>query len=73
MPDIKCPYCEEELYINHDDGYGYEEDKTFEQDCSLCGRTFTYTTTYKFHYNVSNQEDTMKGKPKGKPKGPKGC
>lgn len=24
--DIECPYCEKEFDINHDDGFGYQED-----------------------------------------------
>jgi len=33
MSDVTCPYCRDEQEINHDDGYGYEEDKEHEQDC----------------------------------------
>ena len=28
--------------INHDDGYGYEEDVTHEQECSNCEKTFVF-------------------------------
>ena len=28
MYDVECPYCGAEIEINHDDGYGYEEDET---------------------------------------------
>ena len=56
MPDIKCPYCQEELYINHDDGYGYEEDETFQQTCKHCDKTFAYTTTICFYYDAERAD-----------------
>jgi hypothetical protein len=33
MSDVKCPYCGTEQEINHDDGYGYDEGKYYEQEC----------------------------------------
>ena len=27
METVKCPYCGEEQYIDHEDGYGYEENR----------------------------------------------
>lgn len=50
MNDIKCPYCNEELEIDHDDGYGYSEDEVFEQECGKCGMNFIYTTSILFSY-----------------------
>ena len=54
--DVKCPYCGEEQEINHDDGYGYEEDGDYEQDCVHCGEAFNFTTSISFHYNVYCQD-----------------
>lgn len=54
MSDVKCPYCGEEQEINHDDGYGYEEGKDHEQDCS-CGKSFVFTTFISFCYDVECQ------------------
>jgi hypothetical protein len=50
--DVECPYCGEELEICHDDGYGYEEGKTFTQTCGHCDKTFTYTTSISFYYEA---------------------
>lgn len=47
-----CPYCNEELEINHDDGYGYEEYTIHEQSCSNCNKTFRYTTSISIHYKL---------------------
>ncbi len=56
MKDIECPYCEEWLEINHDDGYGYEEGITFQQECGHCDKTFTYTTGIIFTYNAEKAD-----------------
>lgn len=50
MSDIDCPYCDRLQEIDHDDGYGYEEDKLHEQECGDCGKTFTFTTGILFVY-----------------------
>lgn len=50
--DILCPYCKEKLEIDHDDGYGYDEDKTHHQRCTLCKKVFVYTTMISFDYDV---------------------
>lgn len=50
--DVKCPYCEKWQEINHDDGYGYEEDRVYEQECEDCEKTFIYTTSISFYYEA---------------------
>lgn len=50
MNDIECPYCGEEQDINHDDGYGYEEGATHNQQCEKCDKYFTYTTSISYYY-----------------------
>lgn len=52
MKDINCPYCQEDLDIDHDDGKGYEEDKLHEQQCRACGKYFTYTTSISYYYEA---------------------
>ena len=51
MSDVECPYCGEEQEICHDDGYGFEESKVHQQECS-CGRTFGFTTQISYDYEV---------------------
>lgn len=60
MSDTTCPYCDAEVEINHDDGYGYDECKTHQQDCRKCGKTFAYTTEISFHYETA-KADCMNG------------
>jgi len=50
--DVECPYCGIGQDINHDDGYGYEESKTFEQECIHCEKVFEFTTYINFSYDV---------------------
>jgi len=60
--DVECPYCGEDVEINHDDGYGYEEDRVFEQECSHCGKTFTYTTGIIYVY-TAEKAPCLNGEP----------
>lgn len=53
MSDIECPYCGYEQEINHDDGYGFEEDVKHEQECLSCKRNFAYTTSILFLYEAA--------------------
>jgi uncharacterized Zn-finger protein len=52
VKDIDCPYCGTDQEINHDDGQGYAEDETHEQECSDCGKTFVFTTRIMFLYEA---------------------
>jgi len=53
MNDENCPYCGAQIEINHDDGYGYEEDQTHQQECSSCGKIFIYTTSIHLYYELN--------------------
>lgn len=52
MEDINCPYCDAAQDINHDDGYGYDQSVTHEQQCYKCKKTFAFTTSISFNYDV---------------------
>ena len=56
MSDIECPYCDHEQEVNHEDGYGYEEDQTYQQQCSNCDRIFVYTTSIIFSHNAAKAD-----------------
>ena len=62
MKDINCPYCDFAQDINHDDGYGYEEGVFFEYECNNCGKTFVFTTSISFNYEV-DKADCLNGSP----------
>ena len=47
-----CPYCDEAIEIDHDDGYGYEEDEIFEQECKHCNKVFKYNTDIIYVYTL---------------------
>ena len=52
----KCPYCKELVEINHDDGYGYSEGQTYQQECDNCEKTFVYETVVTFDYYLDKAE-----------------
>jgi len=56
MSDIESPYCGTEQEINHDDGFGYEEDIFHEQECNSCAKTFVFTTSIHFYYTASKAD-----------------
>lgn len=54
--DVECPYCGVGQEINHDDGYGYEEDRRHEQQCSDCDKTFVFTTSISYYYEAEKAD-----------------
>lgn len=48
--DLECPYCEKELEICHDDGFGYEEGVKHKMQCDGCGKHFVFETSISFYY-----------------------
>lgn len=56
MSDVNCPYCDHPEEINHDDGYGYAESETHNQECSKCEKTFVYATFISFHYEAEKAD-----------------
>ncbi len=56
MSDVKCPYCEGDIEIDHDDGYGYEEGEIHNQECGKCGKIFVYTTSILFYYDLEKAD-----------------
>ena len=50
MNDMACPYCGEGVKINHDDGFGYEEDTPHETECPHCGKMFVFYTYVSYTY-----------------------
>jgi len=50
--DAECPYCGKGVEICHDDGYGYDEETIYAQECPHCDKEFAYTTSISFHYET---------------------
>lgn len=64
---IECPYCGCGQEINHDDGYGYEEDTYHQQECHNCEKIFSFTTSIVLHYEASKCDCQNGGDHKWKP------
>lgn len=65
--DIKCPYCEHEQDICHDDGYGYEESIAHQQQCGKCNKHFVFYTSISFYYEVEKADCLNGGEHDWKP------
>lgn len=65
--DLECPYCGEYQEVNHDDGYGYEEDVIHQQQCRNCDKHFTFTTSIIYYYNAAVADCLNDGEHKWKP------
>ena len=50
MSDLNCPYCNEELDICHDGGFGYEENVDHQMECDKCSKSFVFQTSISFNY-----------------------
>lgn len=48
--DMRCPYCDTECEVCHDDGAGYSEDEKHRQWCGSCDKQFIFTTAISFDY-----------------------
>ncbi len=60
--DLECPYCCADLNVNHDDGFGFEEDVAHEMDCHECQKTFTFQTSISYSY-APKKADCLNGSP----------
>ena len=60
--DLECPYCHAGLEINHDDGFGYEENVSHEMECDNCGKSFVFTTSISFYYEPHKADCLNDGK-----------
>lgn len=60
MSDVKCPKCGIYQEINHDDGYGYQEDENYEQSCTSCDYEFKFLTSISYNYEVLCQDTDHK-------------
>lgn len=56
MSDINCPYCDAGLEINHDDGFGYDEDILHQQECDKCRKYFVFRTSISFNYEAEKAD-----------------
>jgi thiamine kinase-like enzyme len=61
MADLNCPYCDAELEVNHDDGFGYEEGVKHEMECGKCGKSFVFQTSISFYYEPEVVEEKRNG------------
>jgi uncharacterized protein YlaI len=42
--DVECPYCEKEVEIDTDDGFGLDENELHQYECPHCEKWFVFET-----------------------------
>ncbi len=62
MNDLNCPYCDAELNICHDDGFGYEEGVNHQMECGECEKSFVFQTSILFYYEAEKADCLNDGK-----------
>ena len=65
--DLNCPYCNAELEVNHDDGFGYEENVCHEMECEYCNKMFVFQTSIYYSYNAQTADCLNDGRHNFKP------
>lgn len=60
MSDLNCPYCDADIEVCHDDGFGYAEDRKHEMECWNCDKNFTFQTSLHYRYKA-NKADCLNG------------
>ena len=65
--DLECPYCETELEICHDDGFGYEEGVKHQMECWRCEKSFVFETSISFDYDPEKADCLNDGNHEWKP------
>lgn len=65
--DVNCPYCNYPQDIDHEDGYGLEEDMYYRQACCSCSKTFLFSTSVVLHYKVDRADCLNDGKHQWEP------
>ena len=48
--ELECPYCENQVQICHDDGFGYEEGVKHQIECEHCNKNFIFETSIIYHF-----------------------
>lgn len=62
MSDLNCPYCNAELSVCHDDGFGYEEGVNHQMECGYCEKSFVFQTSISFYYEPAKADCLNDGK-----------
>jgi len=60
--DLECPYCNEPLEVNHDDGGGYSEDELHQMECWNCNKSFVFRTSISYYYEPEKADCLNDGK-----------
>ena len=60
MSDMNCPYCDADIEVCTDDGYGCDESITYQEECHNCGKLFVFTTGFSQDF-YQEKSDCLNG------------
>lgn len=50
MDTVECPYCGEDVEINHDDGAHYDDNRSTPMQCPLCDKYFMVSVWISYSF-----------------------
>lgn len=62
MSTLECPYCNHRQDADHDDGYGFTEDRAHDMSCEECRKKFVFYTSITYNYET-HKADCLNGSP----------
>lgn len=58
--DLYCPYCDAEIEVCNDDGFGLDESRPWPMDCPHCSNVFVFRSSVSWTY-VAMRADCLNG------------
>jgi DNA-directed RNA polymerase subunit RPC12/RpoP len=52
MNDVNCPYCGHEIIVCNDDGFGTDENETYQMECPNCEKNFVLNCFIHISYDA---------------------
>ncbi len=62
MDTVECPYCSEDVKINHDDGAHYSEDRSEPMECPECEKNFMVNASSTWYFEGEKADCLNDGK-----------
>ena len=56
MDDLQCNHCNKWIEVCNDDGAGYDETMTHEQECPECDETIYFTNALINYYTTTDKD-----------------
>lgn len=60
--DLNCPYCNAEIEICHDDGFGCQPEILHEYECPVCDKRFVFSVEWTINHYPQKADCLNDGK-----------